>query len=331
MWLLVLRFLTDFTRIVFAYALFGSSRQLAVGPVALVSLLLNTGLTLALEQEGITPDNNPDYQTLYTTLALQTSILVGISFLVMGLLRLGFVTIFLSHAVASGFTSGAAIIIGVSQLKYFFGYSIPNDNTLHKLLKSLFASIDEFNYKTFLLGTFCVLTLMGMKKLSQMYPMFKWTKAAGPLSVTVVTIVLQATVDLEAHGIPIVGDIPSGLPSFTGDVVFPLSGMGHIAVAVVSIVLIGFFESIAIAKQLAGKHNYELDSSLELVGLGVANITSGLFGGYPVVGSFSRSAVNNEAGAMSGISGMVTATLVMLVLLFLTPVFELLVGIGMME
>ena len=118
---------------IYAYAIFGSSRQLGVGPVAIVSLLLATGLTHFLENEGITPDNTSkeEYETIYTTLAMQASVLVGFVYIAMGILRLGFVTIFLSHAVVSGFTSGAAIIIGLSQLKYFFGYPIPNTKSLH--------------------------------------------------------------------------------------------------------------------------------------------------------------------------------------------------------
>jgi len=310
---------------IYAYAVFGSSRQLGVGPVALVSLLLSTGLTMILEQDGITPETTDNYDAIYATLALQTSVLVGISYIGMGILRLGFVTIFLSHAVISGFTSGAAIIIGLSQLKYIFGYDIPNDKSLHKMLGNIFSNIDQFNWKTFLLGTACIFTLMGMKKMSQKYPQrFKWTRAAGPLVVTVVSIVLQVALDLQARGIPIVGHIPKGLPKFTGSAVFPLTEIHHLSVVVLSIVLVGFMESIAIAKTLAQKHNYELDSSSELIGLGVANLMSGLFGGYPVCGSFSRSAVNNDSGAMSGISAIVTATVVALVLLFLTPVFELL-------
>jgi sulfate transporter 4 len=246
----------------------------------------------------------------------------------MGLLQLGFVTIFLSHAVVSGFTSGAAIVIGLSQVKYLFGYSIPNDKEVQKVLKRLFEKIDEFNWKTFLLGTTCVGVLWGIKQLGAKFPKFKWTRAIGPLLVTTAGIILQATIDLEARGIPIVGHIPSGLPHFKANVVFPLVDLGNLWFVVFSIVIIGFMESIAIAKQLASKHHYELDSSLELVGLGMANISSGLFGGYPVVGSFSRSAVNNDSGAKSQISGMVTATLVAMVLLFMTPVFELMVRTG---
>jgi len=307
---------------IYAYAVFGSSRQLAVGPVALVSLLLSTGLTMILESEGITPDNTEDYESIYATMALQISFLVGVCYILMGLLRLGFVTIFLSHAVVSGFTSAAAIIIGLSQIKYIFGYSIPNDKSLHGLLRNLFSNISEFNWKTFVLGTSCVLFLMSTKKIASRYPRFKWTRAAGPLILTVVCIVLQATIDLEARGIPIVAYIPAGLPPFTGSMLFPVD-IPRLAVVVLSIVIVGFMESIAIAKKLAQVHNYELDSSMELVGLGMANLTSGLFGGYPVTGSFSRSAVNNESGAQSGLSAVVTATMVLISLVCLTSVFAM--------
>jgi sulfate transporter 4 len=310
---------------IYAYAMFGSSRQLAVGPVALVSLLLNTGLTRLLEKEGITPETHDNYNTLYATLALQTSFLVGLCYVVMGLLRMGFVTILLSHAVISGFTSGCAIIIALSQAKYILGYSIPSDKKLQLLLKNIFASIEQFNYKTFLLGTGCILTMVGIKRLAARVPRFHWVRPMGPLLVTVISIILQATLNLEAHGIPIVGHIPQGLPKFTGEVIFPIGYMEQLSLVVFSIVIIGFMESIAIAKKLANSHSYQVDSSLELVALGMANLMSGFFSGFPVVGSFSRSAVNNDAGAMSGVSGIVTATLVGFVLLCLTPVFESLV------
>lgn len=225
-------------------------------------------------------------------------------------------------------------------------YSIPNDKSLHGLLRNLFSNISEFNWKTFVLGTSCVLFLMSTKKIASRYPRFKWTRAAGPLILTVVCIVLQATIDLEARGseytamhtasfvchisgsnspflsVPIVAYIPAGLPPFTGSMLFPVD-IPRLAVVVLSIVIVGFMESIAIAKKLAQVHNYELDSSMELVGLGMANLTSGLFGGYPVTGSFSRSAVNNESGAQSGLSAVVTATMVLISLVCLTSVFAM--------
>ena len=309
---------------VYAYAFFGTSRQLAVGPVALISLLLNTGLSLMLENSGRTPENTANYDEIYATLALQTSFLVGICYIIMGVFRLGFITIFLSHAVVSGFTSAAAIIIGMTQLKYLFGYSIPSDKSIHKMLINIFKDISKFNWRTFVLGTTCVFFLLFLKNIAGKYPKLKYARALGPLIVTVVTIVLQAAFDLESLGIPIVGHIPSGLPRFSGGEAVKIVDFGELTVVVLSIVIVGFMESIAIAKQLAGKHNYELDSSKELIGLGVANTCAGLFGGYPLTGSFSRSAVNNDAGAKSGISSIVTATLVGLVLLFMTPIFELL-------
>jgi MFS superfamily sulfate permease-like transporter len=295
--------------------------------VALVSLLLNTGLTLVLENSGRTPENTGNYDEIYATMAIQTSFLVGICYILMGVLKLGFVTIFLSHSVVSGFTSAAAIIIGLSQIKYVFGYDIPSDKSLHKMLINIFSNISEFNYKTFLLGTGCVTFLLCMKTIARRYPKHMWVRAAAPLVVTVVTIVLQATVDLESYGIPTVGKIPKGLPKFSGEQAVNIDDIGQLVVPVISIVIVGFMESIAIAKQLASKHNYEIDSSNELLGLGMANLMAGLFTGYPLTGSFSRSAVNNEAGAKSGISSIVTATLVGLVLLFMTPVFELLVSL----
>ncbi|CAJ1945510.1 unnamed protein product [Cylindrotheca closterium] len=304
---------------VFTYALFGSSRQLAVGPVALISLLLNTGLTDALKD---LPVDDPAYQETYNLMAKQVSFLVGIAYLIMGVLRLGFVTIFLSHAVVSGFTTGAAVIIGMSQLKHILGYDIENSKVLHELVGNLADGIGDFNWKTFILGIMSVGVLVGMKTAGKTYPKFKWMRAMGPLTVTVVSIILVVTLDLENQGIPIVAEIPKGLPSFTGDLLTPIDRLDQMWVIVVSITIVGFMESIAIAKQLASKHNYEVDSSMELMGLGMANFVGAMFHSYPVTGSFSRSAVNNEAGAKSGISGLITSVLVAIALLFLTPVFE---------
>jgi sulfate transporter 4 len=145
----------------------------------------------------------------------------------------------------------------------------------------------------------------------------------GPLAVTSISILLTFGLDLDTKGIPVVGAIPSGLPSLTVSEWTPIDDFSKLFVVVISIAIVGFMESIAIAKQLASKHKYEIDSSMELIGLGMANFAGGLFNGYPVTGSFSRSAVNNETGAQSGIAAMVTATMVMFVLLLLTPVFEI--------
>mmetsp|Transcript_13724 Transcript_13724/g.40146 ORF Transcript_13724/g.40146 Transcript_13724/m.40146 type:complete len:507 (-) Transcript_13724:70-1590(-) len=321
---------------VYAYSMFGSSRQLAVGPVALISLLLSTSLTEIVDPTGELSshtdgsgkngiESNPDLQAKYNVLAIQASFLVGVIYIGMGLLRLGFVTIFLSHAVVSGFTTGAAVIIGLSQLKYILGYDVEKSKVLHKMLKSIFDNIGQFNWRTFLMGTLSVLALLMMKNIGKKYPRFKWVRAMGPLTVTAFTILITWAGGLDEKGIPVVGDIPKGLPSFTADVWTPIPEISQLMWSVVSMVIVGFMESIAIAKTLASKHKYEVDSSLELIGLGMSNFFGAMFQSYPVTGSFSRSAVNNESGAVTGISGAVTATLVMLVLLFLTPIFQILV------
>jgi len=303
---------------VFAYALWGSSRQLAVGPVALVSLLLSTSLTSIIDPVNSDGSIDEAKQDQYNRLAIETAFLVGVLYLIMGMLRLGFVTILLSHAVISGFTTGAAIIIGMSQIKYFFGYEIERFDVLHEGIENLLHDIDKFDWKTFLMGSTCLAILMLMKEAGKKYPKLKWVRAVGPLFVTVVSILITWGFDID---IPIVSSIPAGLPAVTINE-WVLDDVNDLVAPVISIAIVGFMESIAIAKQLASKHKYEIDSSQELIGLGMSNFIGAMFGAYPITGSFSRSAVNNDSGAMSGISAICTALLVGLILLFLTPVFE---------
>ena len=310
---------------IWAYSVFGSSRQLAVGPVALVSLMLGTGLNNQLAAMGISK-TDPTYYAVRTTLAIQTSLLVGVLNIVMGLVRLGFVTIFMSHAVISGFISGASVIIAMSQVKGILGTKSEGDN-VQKLVASIIESIGSFNYKTFLMGTSSIAALLLFKQASKKYPKQKWLKAIGPIFVTAITILVTWGFNLSENGIPIVKSIPSGFPAFTVGRWTPIKDFGGVLTTALSITIIGFMESIAIAKSLAAKHKYELDSSTELIGLGVANFVGSMFQAYPVTGSFSRSAVNDQSGAQSGVSGMVTAALVGFVLLLLTDVFEYLVSL----
>lgn len=310
---------------IWAYSVFGSSRQLAVGPVALVSLMLGTGLNNEMAKMGISKDD-PTYYDVRTTFAIQTSLLVGLLNIAMGLVRLGFVTIFMSHAVISGFISGASLIIGMSQLKSILGVTADGDN-VQKIVASIIENIGSFNYKTFLMGTSTVAALLCFKQASKKFPRQKWLRAIGPLCVTTVAILVTWRFNLSQNGIPIVKSIPSGFPAFTVSRWSPIQDFGGVITTALSITIIGFMESIAIAKSLAAKHKYELDSSTELIGLGVANFVGAMFQAYPVTGSFSRSAVNDQSGAQSGVSGMVTAALVGVVLLLLTDVFEFMVSL----
>ncbi|GKY91087.1 hypothetical protein MPSEU_000081500 [Mayamaea pseudoterrestris] len=314
---------------IYLYSLFGSSRQLAVGPVALVSLMVSTGLSNIMAKRAqsdptLMDATSQNYIDQYVILAIQTSFLVGVLNIGLGLARLGFITIFLSHAVISGFISGAAIIIGASQLKLIFGVNVERSDLIYEILRDLFKSLGQTNWKVFVMGSLSLITLISFKQIGKFVPRLKWMQALGPLTVTVIGIILVATLNLDERGIDVVGEIPQGLPDFTAGLWTPMDNIGDLFVTVVSIVLIGFMESIAIARKFAAIHRYEIDPSLELVGLGFANLFGGMFQAYPVTGSFSRSAVNNDSGAQSGIAGVITATLVMIVLLVLTSVFELL-------
>jgi sulfate transporter 4 len=260
----------------------------------------------------------------YQTTAVKLALLAGILYTAMGLLRLGFVTSFLSGAVIAGFTSGSALIIGFSQLKFILGYDVPNTDKLPQLIKSLIMNISQFNYKTFVLGCLCIICILGMKQIGMNYKRFGWIKTLGPITVCVISILVSWLANLKALGIPTVSSIPAGLPPVTINEWSPLST--DYLLPVVILVIIGFMESISIAKKMAMKHRYEVDSSLELIGLGMANFIGSMFSTYPVVGSISRTAVNNDAGATSAISGIITATMVVLVLLLLTFVFEYLVS-----
>jgi sulfate transporter 4 len=307
---------------IYAYACFGSSRQLAVGPVALVNLLLSTGLSRYLYDRNITPETTSNYQDIYNHLTIQISFLVGVVYITMGLLRMGYLTNFLSHAVVSGFTTGAAVIIGASQCKYFVGYHIPNSEVLQEIVRHVGQHLDQFNYKTFILGIVSLGAMIKMKNMGKHNPKMNLVRALGPLTVTFTSIAMEVMFDLSGKGIPIVGLIPRTLPKVTVTEWLPIHDSYDIFMVVFSIAIVGFMESVAIAKKLASQHKYDLDSSMELIGLGMANLTGAIFQSHPVTGSFSRSAVNNEAGAQSGVSGIITATIVLMVLLFLTPVFE---------
>lgn len=303
---------------IYAYSVFGTSRQLAVGTSAVSSLTFNSVMMPLVNPSGAAMTE--DLQNEYNMLAVKLALLVGIIWMGMGLLRLGFVTTFLSRAVIGGFTTGSALIIGFSQVKYILGYNVPGTDRLPLLIKSLIQNISKFNYKTFVLGILSIVVIVGMKNVGMKYKKWSWIKTLGPITVCVITILVSWLANLSALGIPTVTSIPPGLPPITIDLWAPLSL--DLLKPAITIVIVGFMESISVAKKCAAQHKYELDASLELFGLGMANFIGSMFSVYPVVGSFSRTAVNNEAGALSAISGIITATLVMVVLLCLTFVFE---------
>ncbi|KAK1415610.1 hypothetical protein QVD17_31393 [Tagetes erecta] len=292
---------------IFVYAVFGSSRQLAVGPVALVSLLVSNVLSSF--------DASAE---LYTELAILLSLMVGILECAMGLLRLGWLLRFISHSVISGFTTASAIVIALSQAKYFLGYDVVRSSEIIPLVKSIISGADKFSWRPFVMGSTILAIMLIMKHMGKTRKNLRFLRAAGPLT----AIVLGTTFVKIFHpsSISLVGAIPQGLPSFSIPKEFE-----HVKSLISTTFLItgvAILESVGIAKALAAKNGYELDSNQELFGLGVANIFGSFFSAYPATGSFSRSAVNHESGAKTGLSGIITAIIICSVLLFLTPLFE---------
>jgi SulP family sulfate permease len=284
------------------YAAFGTSRQLAVGPVAMVSLLVATGVGAVAGADG----------ALYISLAVVLALLVGALQLVLGLARFGFLVNFLSHPVLTGFTSAAALIIGLSQLKHLLGVEIGRTHLVHEIILEAAAQASALHLPTVLLGLSAIVLLIALKRWKKTFP--------GALAAVAATTVVVWVMNLEVAGVRIVGTVPGGLPSLSLPSV-SLAQVGALMPSALAIALVGFMESIAIAKSLAARHRYEVDANQELVGLGLANLVGGLFQSYAVTGGFSRTAVNDQAGARTPMAAVISAAIIALTLLFLTPLF----------
>ena len=290
---------------VIAYAIFGTSRQLALGPVAIVSLMTATTLGKLYEQ------NTDEYLAAAAVLAL----LVGAVHLVLKFGRLGFVTNFLSHSVLVGFTAASAVIIVASQIKHVLGITIPRTESVLETAIEVVKEADQTHLPTLALGSGCVVVFLAIKRFAKKLP--------AALIVLLGSLAVMAVFGLDDHGVKTVGDIPSGLPGFAIPD-FDAGVLGSLTAAAVAITLVGFMESIAVAKVYARRHRYEIDPNQELFALGMSNVTSGLFGGYPVTGGFSRTAVSDAAGTKTPLASIIAAGLIVLAVLFLTPAFSLL-------
>lgn len=297
------------------YAVFGTSRTLSVGPVAVASLM--TAAALAPLAEAGTPE--------YIAGAVLLAVMSGLMLLAMGLLRLGFLANFLSHPVISGFITASGIVIAASQLKHLFGVQASGHNLL-EILQSLAVSIDQLNGPTLAIGSGAlVFLLLARKRLN------RWLSAAGlssrladimtktaPILAVLVTTLAAWQLDLGAQGVKLVGAVPAGLPQLT----LPSLDWAlwqQLAVSALLISVVGFVESVSVGQTLAAKRRQRIDPDQELVGLGAANVSAGLSGGMPVTGGFSRSVVNFDAGAQTPAAGAYTAVGIALATLFLTP------------
>jgi len=306
------------------YGFFGQSRQLAVGPVAMVSLLVEAGLRGKLDVGKCGPAEE-QYKVCpsdYAALAFVTAAVVGLLQIVGSILKLGFLVHFLGHPVTSGFTSGAAIIIGLSQVKYMFGYDVPKSQFVYDTIGNLLKDIEKTNGYTLVLGVCWLLFLICNKKLAQKYKRLSFMAPMGPLvSCLVGTVLLWLVKPMrEEMKVKYVGDIPSGIMPFSVTD-WDFEAIPRVLPTAVSACLIGYMESIAIGKNLAAKNGYEIEAGQEMFALGVSNLIGAMFSCYPVTGSFSRSAVNNSTGARSQLSGLITSVVMLCTLLFLTPLF----------
>ncbi len=284
------------------YALFGTSRQLAVGPVAMVSLLVYAGVGQLAEV------GSPEF----IRLALVTALAVGIIQFLMGVFKAGFLVNFLSHPVLSGFVSAAAVIIGLSQLGNLLGLSIDKSMPIYQLPTFLFEHMSDINPITAGLGIGAIALMMAIKKINKNIP--------GALLAVILGIVLTATMGWADRGLRIVGEIPSGLPKFTL-LSFEWSEIESLLPVILTIALIGYMESIAVAKNIASREGYKVNANNELIGLGLANIFGSFFQSYPATGGLSRTAVNYQAGAKTVLAALITVVLIVITVLFFTPAF----------
>lgn len=297
------------------YALFGSSRHLSVGPTALVSLLVASGVAPLV-------DGNPQR---YVVLAMCLAALVGLIQLGMAFIRVGVLTDFLSEPVLTGFSAAAALIIGLSQLEHLLGVSLPQSEHIYVILAAVFESLGQVHLLTVALGLGGIVLIQVVERW--------WEVLPSSLIAVVAATGAVWLFDLKARGVTVVGEVPGGLP-LPGLALFPdgldgasgspllrWSDLQALLPSALAIALVGFAVAVAVGKVYASRHRYEIDGTQELVGLGLANIGGAFFQGYPVTGSFSRTAVNDATGAQTTLAGVVAALLIGGTLLVLTPLF----------
>jgi SulP family sulfate permease len=285
------------------YGLLGTSRQLAVGPVAMVSLLTAASVSTLAEVGTET----------YILYAAVLALLVGLIQWGLGVFRLGFVVNFLSHPVVSGFTSAAALIIGLSQLKHLLGISLGQSHHVHEILIEAAKRIGELNIYALLVGIVGIVIIKNAKRIHPAIP--------GALLVVLVGTIGGYLLVKSGVELKVVGEVPSGLPMWVMPS-FDMGIWGQLIPAALAISLVGFMESIAVAKSIQARHkDYKVIPNQELKALGLANIGTAFFQGFPVTGGFSRTAVNDQAGAKTGMASIISAALMIITLLFLTSLF----------
>ncbi|MCR1024487.1 solute carrier family 26 protein [Cellulophaga baltica] len=288
---------------VLMYMVFGTSRQVSVGPVAMDSLLVAAGLG-ALSIIGI--EN-------YVAMAILLAFMVGVIQFLLGVLKMGFLVNFLSRPVISGFTSAAAFVIIFSQLKHLLGAPIESSKMFHQLVINALNKFGESNLYDFAIGLSGIIIILVFKKINKKIPAI--------LIVVILGILAVYGFNLEQYGVHVVGEIPTGLPIFSLPTI-ALENVLSLWPIALTLALVGYLETISIGKALEEKSGEEtIVANQELIALGLGNIVGSFFQSYSSTASFSRSAINGEAGAKTNLSALFSVVMVIGTLLFLTPVF----------
>jgi high affinity sulfate transporter 1 len=292
----------------FIYPLFGTSRHLGFGPVALISLLVSQ-VTLSVNNAG------HDYsQNEKTAFALLISFCVGLTQIFMGMIKIGFIINFISHPVIAGFTSAAALVIILSQLQYLLGYTVNKSYYPFLTLYNYINNINKFRWQPFFFGLLNILFMQFIKWVNKRYKY----ELPGPIICVFFSILITKILKLNRFGISIQNKIPKGFPVIKGPI---FNEFSKVAPTVLTISFINFLETIAIASKIGEMQGYKIVPDQELLGSGVTNFLGSFIGAFPMAGSFSRTAVLSQAGAQTQIAGMITGLLIILTYTFFTPVF----------
>ncbi len=285
------------------YAIFGTSRQLAVGPVAMDSLIVAAGVATLAEVGS----------EHFIEFAILLALIMGVLQIVFGIFRLGFIVNFLSKPVISGFTSAAALIIGFSQLNNLLGIHLERNNKLQYLLIDAYHHLNEIHWLTFTIGVLAIISILIIKKY--------FNKIPAGLFVVIISILIVKFFQLDQLGVSIIGDIPKGLPDFRIPS-FDKKIITDLFPIALTLSFIAFLEAISVAKAIEPKHpEYKVNPNQELIALGMGNFIGSFFQTYPATGGFSRTAVNEQTKAKTPLASLVSALIIALTLLFLTPIF----------
>lgn len=285
------------------YAFLGTSRQLAIGPAAMDSLIVASGV-------GVLAAIGSEH---FLVLAVLLAFMVGFFQILFGFFKLGFLVNFLSKPVISGFTSGSAIIIAINQFGNLLGVDISRSNHFHVIIADILTNVKNMHWQSFLLGGIAIIILFLIKKYFKKIP--------ASLIVVILGIAAVYFFNLNNQGVNILGEIPKGLPSFKIPT-FDQKLLSELSGLAITLALIGFMEAVSIAKSIEVKHNdYKVKPNKELIALGFSNIVGSFFQTYPATGGFARTAVNDQSGAKTPLASLIAAFVVALSLLFLTPAF----------